>query len=43
MANYNVTVLDQRFNQNSSVAFVNTNVTRNGEFRDANVSALALI
>ena len=41
MANYNVTVLDQRFNQNSSVAFVNTNVTRNGEFRDANVSALA--
>jgi hypothetical protein len=32
--------LDQRFNQNSSVALVNTNVTRNGEFRDANVSAL---
>ena len=39
LANYNVLVLDQRFNQNSSVSFVNTNVTRNGEFRDANVSA----
>lgn len=40
LANYNVFVLDQRFNQNSSVAFVNTNVTRNGNYRDANVSAL---
>lgn len=40
LANYNVFVLDQRFNQNSSVAFVNTNVTRNGTYRDANVSAL---
>ncbi|MFY0483254.1 DUF5916 domain-containing protein [Flavobacterium sp. PLA-1-15] len=40
MSNYNVFVLDQRFNQNSSVAFVNTNVTRNGLYRDANVSAL---
>jgi hypothetical protein len=40
LANYNVVVFDQRFNQNSSVSFVNTNVTRNGEFRDANVSAL---
>ncbi len=39
LANYNVLVLDQRFNQNSSVSFVNTNVSRNGEFRDANVSA----
>jgi hypothetical protein len=39
LANYNVLVLDQRFNQNSSVSFINTNVTRNGEFRDANVSA----
>lgn len=38
--NYNVLVLDQRFNKNSSVSFVNTNVTRNGEFRDANVSAV---
>ena len=40
LTNYNVSVLDQRFNQNSSVAFVNTNVWRNGNFRDANVSAL---
>ncbi|OYQ33145.1 hydrolase [Flavobacterium cyanobacteriorum] len=40
LVNYNVTVLDQRFRQNSSVAFVNTNVTRDGSFRDANVSAL---
>jgi hypothetical protein len=40
LANYNVFVLDQRFNKNSSVSLVNTNVTRNGSFRDANVSAL---
>ena len=40
VTNYNLFVLDQRFNQNSSVSFTNTNVTRNGEFRDANVSAL---
>ncbi|TBX69537.1 hydrolase [Flavobacterium silvisoli] len=40
LTNYNVLVLDQRFNKNSSVSFVNTNVTRNGEFRDANVSAM---
>jgi hypothetical protein len=40
LVNYNVFVLDQRFNQNSSVSFVNTNTVRNGDFRDANVSAL---
>ena len=40
LANYNVLVLDQRFRKNSSIAFVNTNVTRNGDFKDANVSAL---
>ena len=40
LANYNIVVLDQRFNQNSSVSFINTNVMRNGDFRDANVSAL---
>ena len=40
LSNYNVLVLDQRFRKNSSVSFVNTNVTRNGDFRDANVSAL---
>jgi hypothetical protein len=37
-ANYNVLVLDQRFNGNSSVTLINTNVTRSGEFRDANVT-----
>lgn len=40
LTNYNVTVFDQRFNQNSSVTFINTNVTRDGSFRDANVSGL---
>ncbi|MBY0487758.1 MAG: carbohydrate binding family 9 domain-containing protein [Flavobacteriaceae bacterium] len=40
LANFNVFVLDQRFRKNSSVSFINTNVTRNGYFRDANVSAL---
>ena len=41
VTNYNVFVLDQRFNKNSSVSLANTNVTRNGDFRDANVTALA--
>ena len=40
LANYNVFVLDQRFRKNSSVSFINTNVTRNGDGRDGNVSAL---
>ena len=40
LSNYNVFVFDQRFRKNSSVSFINTNVTRNGNFRDANVSAL---
>ena len=40
LTNYNIIVLDKRFNQNSSVSFINTNTTRNGNFRDANVSAL---
>lgn len=39
-ANYNVFVLDQRFSGNSSVSLVNTNVTRDGSFRDANVTAV---
>jgi len=38
--NYNVLVLDQQFNKTSSITFVNTNVTREGSFRDANVSGL---
>lgn len=40
LANYNVLVLEQRFRKNSSVSFVNTNVMREGNFRDANVSAM---
>ena len=39
-ANYNVLVLDQQFNTNSSVSLVNTNVLREGSFRDANVTGL---
>lgn len=39
-ANYNVFVLDQQFNKNSSVTLLNTSVLREGSFRDANVSAL---
>ncbi|CAL2086722.1 DUF5916 domain-containing protein [Tenacibaculum sp. 190524A02b] len=39
-ANYNIMVLDQQFNQNSAITLINTNVTRVGEFRDANVSGL---
>lgn len=41
LVNYNLVVLDQRFSQNSSISFANSNVTRDGGFRDANVSALA--
>ncbi|RED22017.1 carbohydrate binding protein with CBM9 domain [Flavobacterium cutihirudinis] len=41
LTNYNVLVLDQRFRKNSSVTFINTNVTRNGNYRDANVTGLA--
>ncbi|SFN45017.1 DUF5916 domain-containing protein [Salegentibacter flavus] len=37
-ANYNILVLDQQFNQNSSISLINTNVTREGHYRDANVS-----
>ena len=40
LANYNVFVLDQEFNGNSSVSLINTNVTREGsEFRNGNVTA----
>ena len=41
-ANYNIIVLDQQFNQNSSVSVINTNVTREGSFRDANATALLM-
>jgi hypothetical protein len=40
LTNYNIMVFDQRFRKNSSVTLVNTNVTREGSFRDGNVSAL---
>ncbi len=40
LANYNVLVVDQQFNKNSSISLINTNVTRNGNFRDANVTGL---
>ena len=39
LTNYNVFVLDQQFNNNSSVSIINTNVLRSGsDFRDANVT-----
>lgn len=38
--NYNILVVDQQFNGNSSISLVNTNVMREGDFRDANVTAL---
>lgn len=38
--NYNVLVLDQRFGDNSSISFVNTNVLREGNSRDANSTGL---
>ncbi|EDP96038.1 DUF5916 domain-containing protein [Kordia algicida OT-1] len=41
LTNYNIMVVDQQFNQNSSISLINTNVTRDGSgFRDANVTAL---
>lgn len=38
--NYNILVVDQQFNDNSSIGIINTNVTREGAFRDANVTAI---
>jgi len=40
LSNYNVFVLDQNFNDNSSISIINTNVTRDGSFRDANTTGL---
>lgn len=40
LTNYNVLVVDQQFNGNSSVSLINTNVTREGSFRDANATAV---
>jgi hypothetical protein len=39
-ANYNILVVDQQFNGNSAVSLINTNVTRNGEFRFSNATAI---
>lgn len=41
-ANYNVLVFDQQFNKNSFITLLNTNVFRDGSFRDSNVTALLL-
>ncbi|RRO25610.1 protein with DOMON-like ligand-binding domain protein [Flavobacteriaceae bacterium 14752] len=38
LTNYNIVVVDKQFNRNSSVTFINTNTTRQGDFRDANVT-----
>jgi hypothetical protein len=40
LTNYNIIVFDQSLKHNSSVSFINTNVTRNGTDYDANVSAV---
>jgi len=40
LANYNILVLDQALKGRSYFTFTNTNVLRNGNARDANVSAL---
>jgi hypothetical protein len=39
-ANYNILVIDQNFNGNSAITLTNTNVTRDGSFRDGNVTSL---
>ena len=38
LSNYNVFVLSQNLKNNSTISFVNTNVTREGNDRDANVT-----
>ena len=43
LTNYNLIVIDQTFNQNSSLTFTNTNVKRfNKYYRNANVSSILL-
>jgi len=43
LTNYNLIVLDQTFNQNSSITFTNTNVNRfNNKYRKANVTSLLI-
>tara|TARA_B100000795_G_scaffold104061_1_gene76763 strand:- start:35724 stop:38147 length:2424 start_codon:yes stop_codon:yes gene_type:complete len=40
LTNYSILVLDQQFNDNSTISLINTNVTRDGQFRDANATAV---
>lgn len=40
LTNYNILVVDQQFNGNSSIGIINTNVMREGHFRDANATAI---
>lgn len=40
LTNYNIVVLDQALKNNSFITLVNTNVTRDGHWYDANVSGL---
>jgi len=43
LTNYNLIVLDQTFNKNSSITFTNTNVKRfNANYRKSNVSSLLI-
>lgn len=42
LANYNIVVLDQALKNRSYITFTNTNVTRQGHARDANVTAVDL-
>lgn len=42
LTNYNIIVLDQALKHRSSVTFTNTNVLRNGNKRNANVTAIDL-
>jgi Domain of unknown function (DUF5916) len=39
LANYNIIVLDQTLKNNSAVSLINTNVSRNGRYYNANVTA----
>jgi len=41
LSNYNVIVLDQNLKNNGFLTFTNTNVSRAGEFYDANVSGIS--
>lgn len=43
LANYNVFVLDQAFKNRSYITLTNTNVIRNGNQRDANVTGLDVV